>query len=337
MLKTNQDLEVAIISKIKNYEKSSDVVERTLSEKPDEWGKYQGEINRQVDGIFFDILDFERLASDNGEKSKFSVFKDHFVKNFRKSFLKGPYTEWSLHKPNGYAGDFKIMDDISVNNPTTSGFKRIADNYYQTLKICIAVRNRKEDFKRRIIDFVNTRQGKPLRIMSLSSGPAREIQELLLSNELVRKNVFFDCYDHDKNALEYAKNVLSNFSNVGYVEENALRVGLAKDINSRIDKKYDFIYATGLFDYLNYKISVRLISNLKKLLNTNGALFISDVRDKFSNPSAQFMELIAEWYLIYRSDEEFKQIFIDGGFKEKYLKVYYEQQGIFQYIFTIKE
>ena len=33
MLKTNQDLEAAIISKIKNYEKSSDVVERTVVEQ----------------------------------------------------------------------------------------------------------------------------------------------------------------------------------------------------------------------------------------------------------------------------------------------------------------
>lgn len=334
----NQDidaLEKSIISKIKDYEKSSSIVESELLKKPDEWGRCQGRINFQVDDIFYDILVFERIALANGQKDKLDKFRDYFAKDIRKIFLKGPYIEWSLRKPHGYAGDFKIMDDINVNNPTTVGFERIHDNYYQRLAICSAVRNRKEDFKRHIIDFVATRQKKPIRIMSLSSGPSREIHELLASNALVRENVFFDCYDHDEKALKYAKSILSDFSNIDFVRENALKLSLAKDINSRIDRKYDFIYATGLFDYLNYKISVMLVGNLKKLLNANGALFISDVRDRLSNPSAQFMEWIAEWYLIYRSDEEFKQIFIDGGFEEKKLKVYYEQQGIFQYIHAV--
>ena len=335
MIETKQDvgaLEAALISKIKDYERSSSEIENVLLKKPDEWGRYQGEVNRQVDNIFCDISDFERITIANEQKDRLDKFRDYFVKNIRKTFLKGRYIEWSLRKPYGYAGDFKIMDDINVNNPTTTGVKRLYDNYYQRLAICSAVRNRKEDFKRHMVDFASMRQGKQLQIMSLSSGPSREIQELLSYHESIRENVFFDCYDHDENALQYAKDVLMNFSKVDFIKENALKMSLAKDINSRIDRKYDFIYATGLFDYLNYKISVKLIANLKKLLNANGALLISDARDRYSNPSAHFMEWIAEWHLIYRSDEEFKQIFMEAGFKEKELKVYYEQQGIFQYI-----
>jgi len=335
MIETKQDIEVleaSLISKIKDYEKSFSEIENVLLKKPDEWGRHQGEVNRQVDNIFCDISNFERITIANEQKDRLDKFRDYFVKNIRKSFLKGHYIEWSLHKPHGYAGDFEIMDEINVNNPTSIGVKRLYDNYYQRLAICSAVRNRKEDFKRHMVDFASMRQGKQLRIMSLSSGPSREIQELLLSNESIRENVFFDCYDHDENALKYAKDVLMNFSKVDFIQENALKMSLAKDINSRIDRKYDLIYATGLFDYLNYKISVKLIANLKKLLNANGALLISDARDRYSNPSAHFMEWIAEWHLIYRSDEEFKQIFIEAGFKEKELKVYYEQQGIFQYI-----
>ena len=62
---------------------------------------------------------------------------------------------WSLRKPFGYAGDFKIIDDLYRNYPTTVGFDRLFDNYTQMSAIAVAVRNRKEDFKRMIINFIN--------------------------------------------------------------------------------------------------------------------------------------------------------------------------------------
>lgn len=86
-----------------------------------------------------------------------------------------------------------------------------------------------------------------------------------------------------------------------------------------------------VFDYLDYGVSVRLISNLKKILADGGILAISDVRDKFSNPSIYFMEWVGDWSLIYRGDDEFRNIFLDAGFLKKDLSCSYEQQGVMQY------
>ena len=89
VIETKQDieaLEVALISKIKDYEKSSSEIENVLLKKPDEWGRYQGEINRRVDGIFFDILNFERITLVNSQKDILDKFRDYFVKNIRKTF-----------------------------------------------------------------------------------------------------------------------------------------------------------------------------------------------------------------------------------------------------------
>ena len=182
-------------------------------------------------------------------------------------------------------------------------------------------------------DFIKEKHGQTtIRVMDLASGPCMEIKELLSSGVLKNKSIIFDCYDNEDKAMEYAKSLLGNVSNVNFYKENALRLAAAKDIGSRIDKRYDFIYATGLFDYFNHKISVRLISNLKKLLKPGGVIAIANVRDKFSNPSVHFMEWVGDWNLVYRTDEEFKNTFIEAGFKESELRTQYEQQGVMQYI-----
>jgi hypothetical protein len=92
----------------------------------------------------------------------------------------------------------------------------------------------------------------------------------------------------------------------------------------------------GLFDYLNYKVSVRLLKNLSLLLNEGGVLLIADVRDRYLNPSVLYMEWAGGWDLVYRSDKEFENIFIEAGFKKEKLKRLYEQQGVLQYIKATK-
>ena len=103
-----------------------------------------------------------------------------------------------------------------------------------------------------------------------------------------------------------------------------------------MESGYDFIFSTGLFDYLDYRVSVRLIKNLRALLNPGGVLAISDVRDKFSNPSIYFMEWVAEWNLVYRDDDNFRQIFCEAGFTTSELTCRHEQQGIMQYVLAVK-
>ena len=70
-------------------------------------------------------------------------------------FVRGTLIDWSLRKPFGYAGDFKIINDIYENNPDTVGFDRLFDNYFQMSAISIAVRNRKDDFTEADIKFDN--------------------------------------------------------------------------------------------------------------------------------------------------------------------------------------
>jgi 2-polyprenyl-3-methyl-5-hydroxy-6-metoxy-1,4-benzoquinol methylase len=323
---------VSLRAKLRIYQKRAREVEDYLSKHPGDWGKFQSEFNAEVNNICRDIMNFERINfATNGEEKVYKL-KRIFINKIRELFLKGTYNEWSLRKPYGYAGDFKIIADIYQNNPTTTGFPRLFDNYFQMSAISVAVRNRKEDFKHLIEGFITDRRSRKLRIMDLASGPCRELKEILSLDSALCKNVTFDCYDHDENSIKYAKGQLAGYSDINFIKENAIRIAFRKEIFNLIDKKYDLIYATGLFDYFNERVGIALVANLKKLLNPGGMLAISTMRDKYSNPSVHYMEWVGDWNLVYRDDGEFRKIFLEAGFRNNEMKTQYEQQGIMQYI-----
>jgi len=324
-------------TKITFYKKRAQEIEEYLSKKPNEWGRFQNEFNSEVNSIFRDIMNFEKENITSGRENKVYKLKRIFIKRIKDSFDRGDYSKWSVRKPFGYAGDFKIIEDIYQNNPLTTGFDRLFDNYFMMSAISIAVRNRKDDFKRFIINFIKEKQDYQLNIMSLASGPCREIKEILMLDDVDCENVTFDCYDSDERSLNFAASVLKGHSNINFIKENAIRIAFRKDIGSLIAKKYDLIYSTGLFDYLEERIATKLITNLKKLLNPGGVLIISDVRDRYSNPSLHCMEWVSEWELVYRNEEEFRNIFLDAGFQKDKIKPFYEQQGILQYILATNE
>lgn len=328
--------EASLRTKLKLYKKKAREIENYLSKRPEEWGKFQSEFNSEVNSVFRDIMNFERENYANGQEEKVYKLKRIFVERSRALFSNGIYGPWSIRKPFGYAGDFKIIDDIYKNNPTTTGFDRLFDNYFQMSAISVAVRNRKEDFKRLVTNFIKDKRSRKLKIMDLASGPCRDVKEILCSDSALCKNVIFDCYDADERAINYAKELLFSYPRVNFFKINAVKIALNKNINSIIDKRYDFIYSTGLFDYFSERVCIGLVGNLKKILNSDGVMAIANVKDKYSNPSVHYMEWAGDWNLVYRDEEEFKNIFIEAGFKKNELKIEYEQQGIIQYIIASK-
>lgn len=318
--------------RIKNYREVAAVVQTDLAARPFEWGKFQSLFNFEINGVFRELMNFEKEQIEKGEEDKAYKLKRIFVNRVRREFLHGEYIVWSLEKPFGYAGDYKIIDDIYLNSPHTLGFERLYDNYFQMSSISVAVRNRKEDFKKLILKVINENPEKPIRIMNLGSGPCRDLVELFETGWLRERDVVFDCYDADEKSHVYARRLLPSQKGIHFVKDNVVRMALKKDIESEIPERYDLIYSCGLFDYLDERVTVRLLGNLKKILKPGGRLAISDVRDKYSNPSVHFMEWVGDWNLRYREDELFRSLFLEAGFERENLEIGYEQQGIMQYV-----
>lgn len=326
-------IKLSLRSRIKQYQKRARELKNYLSKYPDQWGKFQEEFNSSLNYIFKQIMDYEKEQVGLGRKDKVQRLKQFFIKRFRKNvFMHGVYGAWTITKPLGYPGDYKIIDDVYLNSPPTTGFDRLFDNYFQMSAVAIAVRNRKEDFKKIILELAQKNKSENIRIMNLACGSCREIKEIVSYDNSLAKRLSFDCYDREEKAINFAKKLLDGNSSINFTKVDLLRLCLSNNINSKIKEKYDLVYSTGFFDYLSHKMSIRLVHNLKKILKECGIMAIANVRDKYSNPSVHYMEWAGGWDLIYRSDEEFKQIFLESGFKEIQLQTQYEQQGIMQYI-----
>jgi DNA anti-recombination protein RmuC len=64
-------LEPSLRTKLKLYKKRAEEIENYLSKKPEEWGKFQSEFNSEVNNVFRDIMNFEKLNFSSVVKKKF--------------------------------------------------------------------------------------------------------------------------------------------------------------------------------------------------------------------------------------------------------------------------
>ncbi len=303
-----------LLTKVKEYRKRAAEIKSYLDQHPDEWPRFQAEVSSSIDAILLDILNFEKENIVGNEEQVYRL-KKLFEKRFRKYFLHGETVRWAFQKPYGYAGDFKIIDDVYRNHPNTTGFERLFDNHFLELGVASAVRNRKQDFKKMIRDFVKENHGRELRVMNLACGPGRDLKELLEEDkEGLFLKVSFDCYDAHDRALDYSKSLLNGAKHISFIRENAVRLALKKDIEKDVLVRYNLVYSTGLFDYLDGRVAVRLVTNLRKLLLPEGLMAISNATDKYSNRSVFLMEWVMDWNLICRTNQEFRRIFLEGGF-----------------------
>lgn len=319
-----------IIRLIKEFSVWVSEIENYLRSAPSEWGGFQNEFNNRLINIFMRIMEFDKENNVSNQENKTYELRKFFIENYRSIFLRGIYTKHSFEKPYGYAGDFKIIDYIYLNHPTTSGVDRLFDNFFLSSPASAATRNRKEDFKRYLSKALSL-AGQPIMMLDLASGPCRDLKEFLVENKAFSGWVNFLCLDGDANAIEHAKLLLDDRDRVEFKHENVVRIALKKNVVEYMGKQFDLIFSTGLFDYLDGRLATRLVANLKKLLRPGGKMIISNYRDKYSNPSLHFMEWVGDWPLVYRSDEEFRKIFLDAGFKMDDLSFDYEMQGIMIY------
>jgi SAM-dependent methyltransferase len=326
---------MGILNVIHEYRKKITELQVDLNASPARWELRQADLDRILDSVFGYFADFEKenMAYEN----KIYKMKRFFISNCRSLIRLGKYNRHVIDKPYGYQGDFMIIEEIYRNSPKTLGIERCMDNYFLKSAASIATRNRKENFKHYLSSFIHDSPRRNIRILDLASGPCTDIIEFYDSMNGLEERVVMDCFEHDINAIQYSQEKLKEkkFSNqINFIQKNAIKIALTKNVEFYLPQKYDLIFSTGLFDYLDEKISTLLIRNLKRLLNPQGVLMISNYRDKWSNPSRHFMEWGGDWELVYRTQEDFVRMFRDAGFDKHQLSLSYEPLKIMQYCFA---
>ncbi len=271
-------------------------------EIPEEYLKQGYEILDSMNHALFEFKDSMTKQEAKDHMWGF-VFKEIFPYLMRSRFAERAY-----YKPKGYAGDFLMMEHIYQDIPKGDGeIGKLIDSWGLQRTSAKAIRNRRILMKDQLKSLSKERlkTNKRFAVMNLACGPSRELFDFLQECDYTEK-IDALCVDIDTEALQYSNqnvNIFPHNASVRYMCENLVKWALGKvshDIGSK-----DLIYSAGLFDYLEPRLFCRLVDRCHEHLKPGGSLLIGNFAP---HDDMLFMDHMLQWQLIYRTQEELKDL-----------------------------
>ena len=243
--------------------------------------------------------------------------------------LQDPYSNRAYHKPRGYAGDAVMMDYVYVGVAPvgTSALGKIVFAGTTRGTMGLSVLFRRNLLTAYINEVATTRPG--FRILSVASGHCRELEGSLLANPAFALRGEFVALDQDPESCELVGREYANYP-IKIIH------GSVKDLlNGTLSPPgtFDLVYSAGLFDYLDAATSSRLINTLAGLVRPRGKLLIGNFTP--TSLGRGYMDLLLDWRLIYRSEEELLQLF--GSSREPNLRSFLDPHGNVCYVEWVRE
>lgn len=233
------------------------------------------------------------------------------------SYLAHSVNGASLNKPEGYAGDFRMIERVYLYTVTQNARYRNWDLCFHETSAAKAVRNRKHYFRAKAARKIIQQEQEAFTILALASGPAREIYELYQCFH--QSAIYTTCLDADPNALQYAKNLLAEYTErLQYEDRNVFRY--------RPQERYDLIWSAGMFDYFNDKLFVYLLKKMRNWLKPGGEIIIGNFSTY--HPSRTYMEVFGEWYLHHRSEGQLIALAQRAGYQLPEIQIGRESEGV---------
>lgn len=230
--------------------------------------------------------------------------------------LCAPFVYRTFQKPLGYAGDYEMVS-MMLRSPYEGGsiFAKLINKLYLEIPPVIAHRNRIQYLRQSLVAESGrlAARGEVAKIFNLGCGPAQEVSEFL-AHEAMSDHADFLLLDFNDETLAHTTRVLED-GRARHRRRTGLRfekrsvqqvIREAAKRPSEPDEKYDVVYCAGLFDYLSDRVCRRLLDIFYDLLAPGGLLIATNVHP--SNPWKNWMEYLAEWHLVYRTEEQFLKL-----------------------------
>lgn len=189
-----------------------------------------------------------------------------------------------------------------------------------------ALRNRlrlvNKGLKQLILDSI----GIPDTIISLGSGSARDLVEVVaeLRSELKDYCPRILLVDRSRNALRYSEAMIREHK-VGDVADWILVHAKIEDFIQDTQEKADIVLMIGIMDYLKDKKAVEIVSRIYSILRPGGTLFTSNI---VHNGEKRFLDCVLDWPMIYRGGKELEELMSNSGFEKENFRIVYEPLGI---------
>ena len=276
-----------------------------------------------IDGFNEQFVGIEsRLRGKNSEKYVWG----HLFKEVYPYFMRSRFAERAFFKPNGYAGDYLMVEMIYRNRPDGDGkLGKLVDGWLLSAAPARAVRGRLEVLPGQLARIArNLLDQDRIDIMTLACGPNRELFQFLARCPYSEK-IRATCVDIDLNALQYIDEKIDVFphkASIRLMNENLLK-WIQGCVRHNFGKQ-DIVYASGLANYLDRGLLLAMLNRCHSTLKPGGHLIVGNIAD---NPCRSFVERILRWDLIYRSPEHLRDIFGQTPFGDS-MEVITESEGI---------
>ncbi len=213
----------------------------------------------------------------------------------------------SYYKPMGYPGDYMIMNYMYDQTPVGNSIK---EQFLHSLGLIAGrpIVTRMITLAGLITDYSNRfpQQEKPIRIMSIGCGPAREIEHIVRSTPDSRRWEA-TLVDQETDALNYAVCASRKFETQGRLKINGLNISFRELIDpSKLGDhcaNHDVIYSSGLVDYLNPLLAMRFVQRMYEFLKPGGQLIIGNANN-LRTGTLWSMEYVLDWSLYFRTEKE---------------------------------
>lgn len=229
----------------------------------------------------------------------------------------GTIIGFSFTKPFGYNGDFFIIEKIYQRYVSPDVRYKKWDEFFHHFPAAIAVVNRKKLAIEILSNLHQNTNSSNTDVLILGSGPVTEVYEFHMENP--HNHLVFDLVDLDKRAIAYAKAKNKNFlSGMSFHNVNVIR--------HVPEKSYDLIWSAGLFDYFRDKHFVYLLKKYYEYVKPGGEMIIGNFN--VENPSRRIMEILGDWFLNHRSEDELMRFALQAGISKDNIEVIREPLGI---------
>ncbi|MBC7978984.1 MAG: class I SAM-dependent methyltransferase [Armatimonadetes bacterium] len=274
--------------------------------------------DRVIEEVIPSMERFEMVALDVDEAG-ISVHKSYVRRQLHPIVLCSPFLFRTYTKPLGYAGDYEMVN-MMLRDPYegSSAFAKILNFALLNTEPVVAHRNR-IDF---LVEMLRRECEKRLskgktRIFNLACGPAVEVQRFLRECE-ESDLAEIDLLDFNAETLEYTRARINEArmsgareTNVRYFQRSVHQLLRAATQGGEADfTNYDVVYCAGLFDYLSQRVCKRLVELFCTMVRPGGRVIVTNVAA--SNPRKAWMEYVMEWNLIYRNENEMRDLIPDN-------------------------
>ena len=276
--------------------------------------------NRQLEGLA-DLREVAHAANDAIEHQDFHAFGDLMLHRldacrrvvdeevwrtqivlqlrqqpFYAISQQDPFSFRATTKPRGYAGDAVLLDMLyrspniaeQLTRSTPAG--QAIYNYWVNSPAAMAVRDRREYFLRQLVE-IGMRKLEP-EVLILACGHFREAESVMRCSTL--QGLKITCLDQDPESCALVQTL---WDDAGLGHRITVINKSVREV-AKIERKFDLIYAAGLYDYLPLQAAQRLNAKLLSLVQPGGRIIVPNFL--LSAPNRASMELLQDWWLIFR-------------------------------------